>query len=209
MAGIVGGLWADLMRVEVYDESSGEVITIERESNMSIKTVAAKAGMKSAKQGLKMLWAWYRPWRTKLAYKREVEAEKRKAQSTILPMMFIAAFALSGCASLDKVYTGVDRTLHNGALDPYQNQVPEGYEIKAFVRDQSGDRVDITGWSVEEEMVKAATWTPRPLTIEPRGNRKGNPLSDVLDVVKQIEAKDAQPSGASEAIDLLKEEAAK
>jgi hypothetical protein len=181
---------------------------------MSIEKEAAKLGIKGAKQGIKILWSWYRPWRTKLAYKREVEAEmKRKDQSTIIPMMFLAAFALSGCASLDKVYTGVDRTVHNGSLDPYQNQIPEGYEARPYVRDAAGNRVDITNWIVAWEIVPSAKYLPTLLPDAIAKPRSGAAFGPVL---QTIAAATGQPtavtpaaSGADAAAALLQAEAVK
>jgi hypothetical protein len=180
------------MNEQVYDESTGEVITIER-GNMSIEKEAAKLGIKGAKQGIKILWSWYRPWRTKLAYKREVEAEmKRKA--SIVPLL-VVAFALSGCASLDKVYTAADRTVYNGSLDPYQNQIPEGHMVVKYPIDRQGQRVYIDGWTWGWEMVRKDGYVPPPFTIdEPKAK------SDFELVMELIGAKaQAGDSGAADA----------
>lgn len=142
---------------------------------MSLETKATKQGVKL---GLKLADI-YRRWRTRLAWKRN--ASKRPASLSVV----LLALAASGCASLDNSYIAMDDRLFDGSQNPNRYLVPQGYEVKAFVRDASGDRVDVTGWTVEEEMVKADGWTPRPLEIAPRGRQQDSAIRDVLELVRE------------------------
>lgn len=165
---------------------------------MSIETKAAKQGIKL---GVKLAEI-YRRWRTRLAWRRN--AAKRPAVAVKLSAV-TALVTLTGCANLDHAYIKMDDRLFDGSQNPNRYLVPQGYEVRPFVRDASGDRVDITGWTVEEEMVKAQDWTARPLTIDSRGRQQANVLREVADAIREQRTGDAQTglSGAGDAQNLL------
>lgn len=157
---------------------------------MSIEILAAKRGLKL---GVKLADI-YRKWRTRLAWKRLA----RRDVSRLLNVLVLSLLA-GGCTSLDSGYISLDERLFDGSQNPQKYLVPDGYEVKAFVRDGQGDRVDITGYTVEEEMIKTDAWTPRPLTIDARGRKSGDAVQEIIDLVREQKTTPVAGSGASAA----------
>lgn len=168
---------------------------------MSIEAIAGKQALK---YGAKF-WTWYRVWRTNLAYKREVKKEIARRGEQIVKLAVVAVMVafLSGCASLDKVYTSVDRTVYNGQLDPYQNQIPEGYKMKVVVMDATSRPVDITGWTVEHEMIRAENWKPIPLQI--KATRQGSAVQEAIQTAKDLATGSGDAESSSDNSDLMQD----
>ena len=158
---------------------------------MSIEAVAAKKGLSV---GARIAEA-YRRWRTRLAWRRNAA----KRPQIPLSILAVSVMLASGCASLDNAYIAMDERLFDGSQNPQKYLVPEGYEVKAFVRDSSGDRVDITGWTVEEEMIKTATWTPKPLLVDSRGRKQESLVNDLIKAGQEARQAPKEGSGASAA----------
>jgi hypothetical protein len=191
------------MNTEVYDEASGEIIKIER-GNMIIETVAAKAGLKVGKDLMKRMAEKLRVIFTK-------KARKRQGKEIINP--YVIAFALlsaSGCASIDRALIAVDDGLYGSSTALIAT--PPGYIPRPYVQDATGARVSVEGWQVRWEIIPAPTFSPTMLQdaiAKPRRQSVMGPVMELIDGQTPKLNATMTESGAADAIDKLKAEAAK
>lgn len=166
---------------------------------MSIKTKAAKAGLKIGGKPVRRAAEKVRVWATK-------KARKRQGKETINP--YVLAFALlsaSGCASIDRALIAVDDGLYGSSTALVA--LPPGYDARPYVIDAGANRVDVDGWQVKWEIVPSATFKETMLSEAIAKPRKQSVMGPVMDLIDKQDAPES--SNASEAIDLLKQEAAK
>lgn len=158
------------------------------------------AEVEVARKGLKIL-EWLKRWRIRLAYNRHLKAKQEaikaanKVAHAAAALVFVVA---SGCSSLDEKYIAYDQMV-GAKLQPMF--VPEGYEVRPFVRNAQGDRTDITGWTVELEMIKASSWQPTPLTIN--ASKSPSALPELIEYLRGQVPASVGSGGSADAQQLL------
>ena len=183
---------------------------------MSIPPIVAKEGtkigIKAAKSGFKAMFEPIRQWFTK-------GARKRQGKEVIRP--YVIAFMLvsmaSGCATVrkgvDNLAIAVDDKFYDSSTAIIA--LPKGYDIAPYIEDADGVERTIDGWKIKYRIMEVPGHVHKNLKDEVmRGNKaEASSLQQVVEAAVKTQlgmtTAPAQPSGAADAIDKLKAEAAK
>ena len=179
--------------------------------SISISAIAAGVGKKAAKKiGKKIVKAAVEPIRKKAT----TNARKRQGKQFIKPYMVALLMlpTLVSCSTIDNALIAADSAFYDNSTAIVV--LPDGYDINPYVTDAADQRQTIDGWKIKYEIIPKADHVAPSLKDKLYQGNKGQQsslLSDVIKAAIQEEVASQKPaeSGAADAIDKLKQEAAK